>query len=95
MLFTRTSFCGDELMPNTLQFEPGTETPSFAERHYSISEIAALWNLGRDAIRKLFENEPDILMIGASQSNRRKRRYVTLRVPAHVVERVHRRLSKV
>jgi hypothetical protein len=62
------------------------------ERHFSVSEIAAMWNLSVDAVRKLFRNEPGVLVIGDSNP-RGKRRYLTTRVPATVVERVHRRLS--
>ena len=40
----------------------------------------------------LFENEPGVLVIG-ERSPRHKRRYVTLRIPQTVLERVHSRLS--
>jgi hypothetical protein len=63
-------------------------------RHYTVSEIASLWSLSDDAVRKLFESEPGVLVIGVERSGR-KRRYVTLRIPEDVAERVHRRLSRV
>jgi transcriptional regulator GlxA family with amidase domain len=65
------------------------------ERHYSVAELAERWNLSPDTIRKLFENEPGVLMLGESLTRRGKRRYTTLRIPASVAARVHRRLSKV
>jgi hypothetical protein len=34
------------------------------ERHYSPAEVAELWNLSPDSIRKIFENEPGVLVIG-------------------------------
>jgi hypothetical protein len=71
----------------------GKDGPRFAIRHYSVGEIAALWNLSDDAVRKIFENEPGVLLIGASRSNGRKRRYVTIRVPEDVAQRVHSRLT--
>jgi hypothetical protein len=62
------------------------------ERHYAVAKIAEAWNLSADKVRELFENEPGVLVIG-EQSPRHKRRYVTLRIPQSVVERVHSRLS--
>jgi hypothetical protein len=63
-----------------------------AERHYSPSELAELWGLSSDTIRRLFEDEPGVVTIG-ERKPRRKRRYVTLRIPQSVAARVHRRLS--
>ena len=68
------------------------ETSVHIERHYAVAEIAELWNLSSDKVRELFENEPGVLVIG-ERSPRHKRRYVTLRIPQKVLERVHRRLS--
>jgi hypothetical protein len=58
-------------------------------------EIAGLWNISVDSVRKIFENEPGVLVLGNIQPRRGKRNYTTLRIPAYIVERVHRRLSKV
>ena len=68
------------------------ETSVHIERHFAVAEIAELWNLSADKVRELFENEPGVLVIG-ERSPRHKRRYVTLRIPQKVLERVHRRLS--
>jgi hypothetical protein len=68
------------------------ETSVHIERHYAVAEIAELWNLSPDKVRELFENEPGVLVIG-ERSPRHKRRYVTLRIPQKVLERVHDRLS--
>ena len=65
--------------------------PAFAVRHYSPKEIAELWGLSVDTVRKLFEHEPGVLVIGNPSPRRGKRSYTTLRIPAHVVERVYRR----
>jgi hypothetical protein len=62
------------------------------ERHYAVTEIAEMWNLSPDKVRELFEDEPGVLVIG-DRSPRHKRRYVTLRIPHSVLQRVHRRLS--
>lgn len=68
------------------------ETSVHIERHYAVAEIAEMWNLSADKVRELFENEPGVLVIG-ERSPRHKRRYITLRIPHSVLERVHRRLS--
>ena len=69
--------------------------PEFAVRHYSPAEIAELWSLSVDTVRKMFEKEPGVLVIGNTVPRRGKRSYTTLRIPAHVVERIHRRLTRV
>jgi hypothetical protein len=71
------------------------EPQRFALRHYTVGEIAALWNLSDDAVRKIFENEPGVVAIRDARPTVRKRRYTTLRIPEDVLARVHRRLSKV
>jgi|SRR5579859_6843605 len=75
------------------------EMPSQAaslERHYSVSEIAEQWSLSEDTVRRLFEHEAGVLVIEPPRGRMsRRRRYRTLRIPAAVVERVHRRLSVV
>jgi hypothetical protein len=71
----------------------GAETAPahFEERHYTVADIAATWSLSADAVRKLFEREPGVIVIG-DPAPRGKRRYTTLRIPQSVVERLHRRL---
>lgn len=63
------------------------------ERHYSAEEIGRLWGLSPRTVRRMFENEPGILVFGNAGSMK-KRRYLTLRVPESVLVRVHRRLRK-
>jgi len=71
-----------------------TEATSSAtlERHFSVAEVAAMWNLSKDAVRRMFQEEPGVLVLGGRSSSR-KRRYVTLRIPLSVLERVHRQYS--
>jgi len=72
------------------------ETPPLpcAERHYTVRQIAEQWQLNDDMVRKIFEREPGVIAIGEPRSSGRKRRYVTLRVPMAVLERVYSRLQK-
>jgi hypothetical protein len=65
---------------------------SALEPHFSIADVAALWNLSDDVVRDIFRHEDGVLGIG-TVSSRGKRRYMTLRIPASVLERVHRQMS--
>ena len=67
------------------------ESKPVTERHYAVTEIAALWNLSADTVRDLFEQEPGVLVIG-ERNPRGKRRYRTFRIPQTVVDRVYTRL---
>ena len=61
------------------------------ERHFSPAELAELWNLSEDTIRRAFESEPDVLIFENPSRNPNRRR--TFRIPQSVAERVYRRLS--
>jgi len=68
-------------------------TASSAERHYAPAEVAAIWGLSIDSVRRLFEYEPGVLVIDNGRLTTSKRKYGTLRIPQSVMDRVHRRLS--
>jgi transcriptional regulator GlxA family with amidase domain len=69
-------------------------TPAPLEKHFPVSEIAQAWDISEDTVRRLFEREPGVLIIEPAPGRvSRRRRYRTLRIPAAVVDRVHRRLS--
>lgn len=72
---------------------PVAGTAPYAVRHYSPAEIAELWGLSVDTVRRLFANEPGVLQI--SNPRRGRRAYATMRIPEMVVARVHRKLSSV
>jgi len=38
----------------------GLFTPSAFERHYRIGELARIWGLGRETVRKLVKDEPGL-----------------------------------
>jgi hypothetical protein len=82
-----------------LQYEkPADTAPTSAfsvERHYSPAQIGEIWNLSADCVRNIFENEPGVLVIGNPHPRRGKRGYTTLRIPQSVLDRVHKRMSKV
>lgn len=60
------------------------------ERHFTVGEVAEMWHLLDDTVRKLFRGEPGVLAIGYEES-RFKRGYITLSIPESVVKLVHRR----
>ena len=68
-----------------------SDTQDFKQHHYTAAEIAELWNLSPDAVRRIFEDEPGVLVLGRSSTGRGRRAYTTLRIPESVVERVYRR----
>jgi hypothetical protein len=67
------------------------QTPIFNERHYTVDQVAEMWSLSRESVRKMFLAEPDVPKI-ARPGNRYKRSYVTLRIPESVLNRVYRRM---
>jgi len=64
-------------------------TEPFAERHYTINELASLWRLSGEFVRQLIQHEPGVTEWVRQQPGRR--RYRVLRVPRSVAERVYRR----
>lgn len=76
----------------TLEAIPNQRRVICAEKHYSVSELAELWNLSNSTIRRIFENEPGVLKWGSREA-RFRRQYTTLRIPETVVMRVHRQLQ--
>ena len=70
---------------------PGISVQAFEEQHYTVGEVALMWKLSRDSVRRMFKDEPGVLAISPRQ-RRGKRAYVTLRIPQSVLELVHRKL---
>jgi hypothetical protein len=69
------------------------EAPAPAERHYASSEVAVLWNLNVETIRRIFQDEPGVVVL-QGPIKRGKRPYKTIRIPQSVLERVHKRLQR-
>ena len=61
------------------------------ERHLTIAEIAQVRNLSTSTVRRLFENEPGVIVV--SKRKPRKRIYRVLRIPESVERRVFARLT--
>lgn len=81
--------------PKLIQVPSGVQETRMYERHLSPAQVGELWGLSTDTVRRLFQNEPGVLVIGNTTPRRGKRGYKTLRIPQQVIERVRRRLSNV
>ena len=70
---------------------PSAVSPAIHERHYTVQEIAEAWNMSENLVRRLFENEPGVVIFKKDRPH--KRTYKTIRIPESVLLRVHRRNS--
>ena len=76
-----------------LHFDNCAAVPLPIERHYSPAEIAKLWKFNVETIRRMFLDEPGVVVL-QSAVKKGRRSYKTIRVPESVLERVHRRLQR-
>ena len=58
------------------------------EKHYRISDLARLWGLGRETVRKLVKDDPGVIKIGMG----RKKAHTIYSVPESAAHRIHTRL---
>ena len=61
----------------------------FAERHYTIKELASIWRLSAEFVRQIVQHEPGVTEWVRQQPGRR--RYRVFRVPSSVAERIYLR----
>jgi hypothetical protein len=61
------------------------------ERHFTIPELAELWHVDYKTVQRWFEGRDDVLTFGSAH-RARKRRHVSIRVPASVAEKVYREM---
>lgn len=67
-----------------------TDATAF-ENHFTPRELAELWKLDESTIRRMFIDEPGVLIYGKERRRDGRRDYVTLRIPESVARRVHER----
>jgi hypothetical protein len=58
------------------------------ERHYRITELARMWGLGRETVRKLVKDDPGVIKIRMG----RKKVHTIYSVPESAATRIHTRL---
>jgi hypothetical protein len=68
---------------------PSEKTEPFEERHFTVPELAEMWNLSREFVRQVVQGEPGVTEWVRQQPGRR--RYRVLRVPQSVAERLYNR----
>ncbi len=62
------------------------------QEHYTVKEVATMWKFSVDTITRLFENEPDVLVIHRKVLGKVKTRHRTIRIPASALARKHAEL---
>jgi hypothetical protein len=67
---------------NMPPFQQASAMALMTERHYTFNELASMWNLSYEKVRRLFVNEFGTVPFGD-----------TYRIPESVVRRVYARLS--
>jgi len=65
----------------------------YDEQPFKPAELAKLWGVGGDTIRRLFRDVPSVLVIDRPEK-RCKRGYCSMRIPESVAKRVYEKLSK-
>ena len=65
-------------------------TDTFEERHFTLAEIAAMWQISHEKARRLFHNEPGVICIHGPEKTARG--YNSYRIPESVARRVRLRL---
>jgi len=58
------------------------------EKHYRISDLARMWSLGRETVRRLVKDEPGVVKISMG----RKKSHTLYSVPESAAHRIHTRL---
>jgi hypothetical protein len=71
-----------------IPFESASQTNVATEPHYSVFEVAEMWKVSADTVRRIFANEEDVLIFG-SKEGLHKRKRETMRIPLSVLLRVH------
>ncbi len=62
------------------------------DRHFTLEEIATNWHVSVDTVRRIFQDEPGVVVLVRARPGRRT--YRTIRIPESVVLRVHRRMQR-
>jgi len=64
------------------------------ERHLTVEELASRWSLSEEFVRKLFLDEPGVVVFWRQRQRPGRRVYRTMRIPESIAVRVHRRMTK-
>jgi hypothetical protein len=64
------------------------ETDTSFEKHYRLGELARMWGLGRETVRKLVKDDPGVIKIRMGF----KKAHTVYSVPESAARRIHTRL---
>jgi hypothetical protein len=67
--------------------ERASENTPF-EKHYRISDLARLWGLGRETVRKLVKDDPEVIKVRMG----RKKAHTIYSIPESAARRIYTRL---
>jgi hypothetical protein len=77
-----------------LQLENSIGETIALDQHFTPGELGKVWHWSANTVRRVFKDEPGVLIItAAAPSYSPRRRMVQMRIPARVAMRVHTRLS--
>jgi Fic family protein len=63
-----------------------TLLPVEQEPHFSVDEVANIWNVSADTVRRIFRDVVGVLKIGSGK-------HMVLRIPARILKSEHQRLA--
>jgi len=80
------------MSPQTIRTTQGTgpEDAPF-EKHYRIGELARMWGLGRETVRKLVKDDSGVVKVRMG----RKKAHTIYSVPESAARRIHTRLLNI
>src|SRR5271155_5606193 len=58
------------------------------EKHYRIGDLARMWGLGRETVRKLVKDDPGVIKIRMGK----KKEHTVYSIPESAARRIHTRL---
>ena len=61
------------------------------EKHYRIGDLARMWGLGRETVRKLVQDDPGVIRIRKG----RKKAHTVYSIPESAARRIHTHLLNV
>src|SRR5262245_46717027 len=76
-----------ETIDRVIEVGMSVENTTF-EKHYRIGDLARLWGLGRETVRKLVKDDPGVIKIRMG----RKKAHTMYSVPESAAHRIHTRL---
>jgi len=60
------------------------------EKRWTVQEVAELWSVSPDTVRRTFRNESGVIEFGSNETRWGRKRKI-MRIPTSVLVRVHKR----